>query len=97
MRNNLHYFQTESEAVAYAFAAIINDKTANRYLIGLVTAAQEQVLFTELDARGISYWKDEIPFDGLHDPRTRVFVFGCDIRQALDFHETYCLKRTGIV
>lgn len=89
VRKNLNYFQTESEAVAYAFAAIINDKTANRHLIGLVMAAQEQALFTELDARGIGYWKDEIPFGGLHDKRSRIFVFGCDIRRVPDLLEKY--------
>ena len=89
VRKNLHHFQTESEAVAYAFAAIMGDKTANRYLIGLVTGAQEQALLTELDVRGIGYWKDEIPFGGLHDKRSRIFVFNCDIRRALDLQEKY--------
>ena len=89
VRDDLHHFQTESEAVAYAFAAIINDKTANRYLIGLVTAAQEQALFTELNARDVAYWKDEIPYGGLHDKRSRIFVFGCDIRRVPDLLEKY--------
>ena len=98
VRDNLHYFQTESEAVAYAFAAIINDKNADRHLVGFVSdKGEEQALLAELDQRGIAYWKDSIPFGGLHDPRTRVFVFGCDIRQALDLQETYGLKRIGIV
>lgn len=85
----LRHFQTESEAVAYAFAAITSDKMANRHLIGLVKADQEQALFTELNARGITYWKDEIPFGGLHDKRSRIFVFNCDIRRALDLQEKY--------
>ncbi|MBC7572269.1 MAG: hypothetical protein H7319_21450 [Spirosoma sp.] len=89
VRDILRHFQTESEAVAYAYAAITGDKTANRYLVGLVTSAQEQTLLTELDARGVAYWKDEISFGGLHDKRSRIFVFGCDIRRVSDLLEKY--------
>ncbi|MPR37218.1 hypothetical protein GBK04_28750 [Cytophagaceae bacterium SJW1-29] len=94
-RDNLHYFQTESDAVAYVFAAITSDKTGNRHLIGLVTTTQEQVLLTELDARGVRYWKDEIPFGSLHDKRSRIFVFGCDIRRVPDLLEKYGIWQQG--
>ena len=94
VRDNLHEFQTEKEAVAYAFNAITGDKTANRHLIGFVNdKGEEQALLTELGARGIRYWKDEIPFGGLHDKRSRIFVFGCDIRRVLDLRETYGLRQ----
>ena len=89
VRDILRHFPTETEAVAYAYAVITSDITANRHLIGLVTDAQEQELLTELDARGVRYWKDEIPFGGLHDKRSRIFVFGCDIRRVPDLLEKY--------
>lgn len=88
--DNLLTFQTESEAVAYAFNAIIGDKTANRHLVGFVSdKGEEQALLAELDQRGIAYWKDEIPFGGMHDKRSRIFVFGCDIRRLPDLLEKY--------
>ena len=65
------------------------------HLIGLVTTTQEQVLLTELDARGVRYWKDEIPFGGLHDKRSRIFVFGCDIRRVPDLLEKYGIWQQG--
>jgi hypothetical protein len=90
VRDNLRCFQTESEAVAHAFAAITGDKTANRHLIGFVTdKVQKQALLTELDARGIKYGEDKIPFGGLYDRRSRIFVFGCDIRRVADLQEKY--------
>ena len=91
-RNNLNYFTTEQEAVDFAFTAIVADKSANRHLIGFLNdKALEQALLTELDTRGISYWKDDIPYGGLHDRRTRVFVFGCDVQKVLDLQEMYSL------
>lgn len=90
----LHYFQTEQEAVDFAFKAITTDKTANRHLVGFMNdRSMKQELVTELDKRGITYWQDKIPFGGLHDPRTRIFVLGCDIQRALDLQEKYGISR----
>ncbi len=89
-RQNLNYFQTEQEAVDFAFRAIIADKSANRHLVGLLNdKSLEQALLAELDTRGIAYWKDEIPYGGLHDRKTRVFVFGCEVQKALDLQKEY--------
>ena len=90
VRKNLHYFQSESEAITYAFAAITSDITANRHMVGFVDGEEEEkALLTELDARAIPFWKDEIPFGGLHDKRSRIFVFGCDICRVSDLREKY--------
>ena len=92
VRDYLHYFQTEPEAVAFAFKAITADKFANRHLIGFLNdKALEQELLTELGRRGITHWKDEIPYGGLHDKRIRIFVFGCDVQKVLDLQKTYGL------
>ena len=92
-RDNLRYFQTEAEAVAYAFTAITSDPTANRHLIGFVNdPAEEQTLLAELDVRGVAYLKDEIPFGGPQDKRTRIFVSGCDVRRVLDLQEKYGVR-----
>jgi len=90
IRENLQCFQTESEAVAYAYAAITSDATANSHLIGFVNdQAEEQALLAELGARGIAYRKDVIPVGGLHDKYSRIFVSGCDIRRVLDLRKKY--------
>lgn len=82
VRDNLNYFQTEQEAVDFAFRTITADKLANRHLIGFLNdKSLEWELLTELSRRGITYWKDEIPYGGWHNTSARNFVFGCDIRQ----------------
>ena len=89
-RNNLAYFHTEKEAVNFAFQAIIEDKNANRHLIGFVKTEAEMLELTqELDRRGIRYFTDSIPFGGLNDPRFRVFVFGCDVKKVSDLESRY--------
>lgn len=89
-RENLKYFHTEKEAVTYAFNIISSDKFANRHLIGFIKEkSKEQELLVELEKRKIEYWKDEIPYGGKNDPRTRVFVFGCDLYQVLDLQAKY--------
>ncbi|WP_018619527.1 hypothetical protein [Spirosoma luteum] len=86
----IQHFETESQAVAFAFGKITSDKTANRHLIGFLNDnALEQELLTELKTREIAWWKDEIPYGGLHDKRSRIFVFGCDIRRVPDLLEKY--------
>ncbi len=48
-------------------------------------------LLTKLDHRKITFWKDEIPHQGLHDRRIRVFVFGCDIQEVFDLQKKYSI------
>lgn len=92
-RQNLNYFQTEKEAVAFALAAIASDRFANRHMIGFVAGENTVAeLLSELTRREVSYWKDQIPYGGLHDLRTRVFVFGCDINKVLDLREKYGIQ-----
>jgi len=89
-RKYLNYFQTEKEAVAFAFDQIKSDPFASRHMIGfLKDKCQEQELLAELDNRQIGYKTDRIPYGGINDQRCRVFVFGCDIRRALDLKEKY--------
>lgn len=83
-REDLKYFKTETEAVEYALKEIVADKFANAHLVGFIKEKEKlEELVTELRKRGISHWKDEIPYGGLHYPRTRVFVTGCDIKKPM--------------
>jgi hypothetical protein len=89
-RQNLNYFQSEQEAVEFAFKTITADKFANRHLIGfLKDKLAEEELLKELNNRNIKYWTDQIPYGGISDPRFRVFVFGCDIKLTVDLKEKY--------
>ncbi|GAB4031965.1 hypothetical protein [Spirosoma jeollabukense] len=93
-RQNLNYFQTEQEAVDFAFKTITADKFANRHLIGFIKdKALETELLAELDKRTIAFWKDDIPYGGLNDRRTRVFVFGCDVKRVLDLQTKYDIRQ----
>lgn len=90
IRKHLHYFQTEKEAVQFAFNEITSDRSANRHLIGFVsTKSEEADLLKELSNRNVMYWTDKTPYGGLADPRYRVFVFGCDNKRVLDLREKY--------
>ena len=74
----------------FAYEKIIQDKTANRHLVGFLSdESLEAELLQELENRNIKYWKDKIPYGGLNDPRYRIFVFGCDIKQVQDLKDTY--------
>lgn len=89
-KEHLQYFNTEQEAVAFAFKQITSDKFANAHLVGFIKdSAQLEILLAELAVRKINYWKDEIPYGGINDPRTRVFVAGCDILQVKDLQEKF--------
>jgi hypothetical protein len=86
----LKTFRTEKEAIQFALHEIKLDKSANRHLVGfLKDRSSETELLRELDVRGIKCWTDKIPFGGLHDPRYRVFVFGCDIKLVKDLEVRY--------
>lgn len=89
-RQHIQYFQTEQAAVEFALAAMINDKSANRHMVGfLANKSQVEELLTELQYRKIEFWKDEIPYGGPGNKRTRVFVFGCDIIKVADLQKRY--------
>jgi hypothetical protein len=89
-RQNLNYFQTEKEAVEFAFKKITADKFAKSHMVGFINDKQSGLdLETELRKRNIDFWKDEIPYYGLAKPTTRVFVLGCDIKKVLDLQTKY--------
>lgn len=93
-RQNIDFFQTEQEAVDFAFKTITADKFANRHLVGFINdKVLETELLAELDKRNVAFWKDDIPYVGLTDRRTRVFVFGCDIERVLDLQTKYDIRQ----
>ncbi len=85
----LEKFDTEAEAVAYAFNQIKSDKFADRHMIAFVSNKLNlSPLYNELDKRGVNYFTDEL-FYAENDYRTRVFVFGCDIKKVADLKNRY--------
>ncbi|WP_123796528.1 hypothetical protein [Oceanihabitans sediminis] len=81
----LEYFATEKDAVQYALKTIKEDEHANRNFIGMYKSDQEvEQILSELIKRGIEYWTDKIPYGGMNDWRTRIFVIGCGIKNAQD-------------
>jgi hypothetical protein len=89
-RQYLNYFQTEKEAVDFAFKKITADKSANRHMVGFTkNKTEEAALLTELNNRNIVFWKDDIPYGGPNDRRVRIFVFGCDIKKVLDLQQQF--------
>ncbi len=81
----LKHFASEQEAVAYAFPIIRDDAYGKRHLLGfLKDKDSEERLIQELSNRKIPFQKDSIPYGGPADPRTRIFVFGCDINRVRD-------------
>lgn len=84
-KRTLEYFKTEKEAVAYALRKIKADGHANRNYIGMYADHQEvEQLLSELKKRKVEFWTDKIPFGGMNDLRTRVFVIGCGIKNVQD-------------
>jgi len=89
-RQNLNYFQTEKEAVEFAFKKITADKFAKSHIVGFINDKQSGLdLETELQKRNIDFWKDEIPYYGLAKSTTRIFVIGCDVKKVLDLQAKY--------
>lgn len=87
--DNLKTFNSENEAVDYAFRQIVSDKYANRHLLAMVKSKPEsENIIHELKNRKITFETDQIPYGGLSDMRTRIFVFGCDIIKAADLKKT---------
>lgn len=81
----LEYFSTEKEAVEFALKTIKSDEHANRNYIGMYKSDPEiKQILSELQKRGIEYWTDKIPYGGMNDWRTRIFVIGCGIKNAQD-------------
>nr|WP_295931452.1 hypothetical protein [uncultured Dyadobacter sp.] len=88
----LKTFDSEPEAVAYAWQAIKGDPFASSHLVGIAgNAVEEEVIIRELAIRNITFWKDSIPYGGPGDRRTRIFVRGCDIRKVMDLRAKYGL------
>ena len=93
-KDYLKYFDTEKEAVEYAFEKITSDKTANRHMVGFLNDENtESELLQELQRRNIKYFTDTIPYGGVNDLRYRIFVFGCDINKAQDLKNLYDKSR----
>lgn len=85
----IQQFNTEAKSVAYAFNQIKNDKYADRHMIAFVSNKLHlSPLYNELDKRGIKYYTDEL-FYAENDYRTRVFVFGCDVKKVTDLKDKY--------
>lgn len=81
----LEYFSTEKDAVQYALKTIKSNEHANRNYIGMYKSDQEvERIISELKKRGIEYWTDKIPYGGINDWQTRIFVIGCGIKNAQD-------------
>jgi len=78
---DLNQFDTETEAVTYAYDQIKNDKYADRHMIAFVSNKLNlSPLYNDLNKQNINYFTDEL-FYAENDYRTRIFVFGCDIKK----------------
>ncbi len=87
-RENLKYFSTEKEAVNFAFEQIKTDLSAKSHCIAILKSDSElNRLTSELDKREVKYSIDKIPYGGLNDMRSRIFVIGCDIRKVEDLKQ----------
>ena len=81
----LKYFGNEKDAVEYAFSQIKADKYASLNFIGMFKEKAEiEQIIAELENRSVEYYKDEIPYGGLNDIRTRIFIVGCGIKKVTD-------------
>lgn len=82
-RENLKYFRTEEEIIAYAFDIISNDKYANNHLLAMTPDLRyKEELLDILESRGLRYFFDQVP--GYSGMEFRIFVVGCDINKAQD-------------
>ena len=91
--NVLESFKTESEACQFVFEKIKNNKTAKAHVVGYFKSEKAKDLLCEaLLKKKIEFEFDKIPYGGIHDPRYRVFVFGCDVNQAKTLPEAYIEK-----
>jgi|TARA_B110001450_G_C17427547_1_gene402506 hypothetical protein len=84
-KTTLEYFATEKDAVQYALKQIKSDEHSNRNFIGMYKEKEEVERITlELKKRDVEYWTDKIPYGGINDWRTRIFVIGCGIKKVTD-------------
>ena len=80
----LQRFDTEVDAVGFAYQSILGDLTAWRHMIGFTKSkAGASKMEQTLLYRGVTSFTDRILY-GPKDYRYRVFVFGCDVHKALD-------------
>lgn len=81
----LKYFRNEEEAVLYAFSEIKADAHAKRNFLGLFKERTEvEEIIIELKNRNVEFYEDKIPYGGIKDVRTRIFVIGCGIKKVKD-------------
>ncbi len=93
-KNNLKYFQTEAEIVAYAFNQINLDKWAKTHCIGFSTDYNIiNDLKSELQKMKTDFFNDKIPYYGIDRPVYRVFVLGCDIQKTEHLKEKYWTEK----
>ena len=84
-KRSLAEFYNEKDAVQFALKKIKEDEHANRNPLGMYKENSEvEKILSELKNRGIEYWTDKIPYGGINDWRTRIFVIGCGIKKAMD-------------
>jgi hypothetical protein len=84
-KTTLECFATEKDAVKYALKQIKADEHANRNGIGIFKEKEEvERIISELNKREVEYWTDRIPYGGINDWRTRIFVIGCGIKKVAD-------------
>lgn len=84
-KETLKYFVSEKDAVQYALKTIKADEHSNRNFIGMYKEDSEvKKILSELKNHNIEFWTDKIPYGGLNDFRTRIFVIGCGINKAKD-------------
>lgn len=79
-KENLHYFNSEKEAVEYAFHHIKSDKYSRSHLfLRTKDNTMKSNIVKELEEKEIDYWVEEIP--SLENKLYRIFIVGCDIRK----------------
>lgn len=92
-RENLEYFKSEIEIVAYAFNQIKSDKWASNHCVGFSSDLNKiDELKNELMKMDVAFFEDKIPYNGIDRPIYRVFVSGCDIVKTEHLKEKYCEK-----
>lgn len=89
-KENIKYFDTEKKLIEYAFNEIKFDKWAKTHCIGMTTMMEEKIkLSNELNALGIDFIQDKIPYYGPDRPAYRTFVIGCDWMKVVDLKKKY--------
>lgn len=87
---SLRYFETEKDAVEFAFEKITSDRNSKLHLVCFVSDKKTEFeLLRELKNRNVSYWTDEVSGYSLQDRRYQVFVSGCDINRVMDLRNKY--------